>query len=83
MGCGDSCSFAGNTINNENEIQTYEYKRMQQDQALNGASQKDSNQQKPQDDTDLFKDYFYMDSVERYNVKYRPRDPSQQINKVK
>lgn len=39
--------------------------------------------EKKEDNSNIFEDNFYLDSVERYNVKYRPperRDPDQQSN---
>jgi len=49
---------------------------------LNGDSENNNRQnlaksdgsQHPVKVNDLFKDNFYIDSVERYNVKYRPKD---------
>jgi uncharacterized protein CbrC (UPF0167 family) len=46
MGCGDSCSFTGNTTSNENEIATFEHKRLNQDKEnINAQAHKDAKLQ--------------------------------------
>jgi hypothetical protein len=47
---------------------------MQLDQHEQSKSKEKVELSEKNADPDMFKDYFYMDSVERYNVKYRPRD---------
>ena len=77
MGCTDSCSFAGNTVQRDSEVEIYEYKRQQNEHKKSREVAEDFDQTKirvSNSDSEMFKDYFYMDSVERYNVKYRPRE---------
>lgn len=50
MGCGESCSFPGGTVGNENEIATFEHKRLNQDKENFVATAKDANPQNGQNE---------------------------------
>jgi hypothetical protein len=72
MGC--NCSDLGAGSDKQFEVATEDRTMIKHD---NNPNQIVSNQT---DAANMFSDLYHLDSVERYNVKYRPRDNKSQSN---
>lgn len=72
MGCDNSCGFIGGSERGEPEIRANDMRRLDIEHKSKDNRNEPTNANAKE--LDPFKDYFYMDSVERYNVKYRPRE---------